>query len=461
MPRNFRREERDQVWLFPPSINDYLPADHDARFLRELVVRIDAEGGLKFFYESYREDGRGGKAYHPVTMIMILAFAYSRGITSSRRIQRECVENVAFRFLSANQTPDFRSIADFRKRHLDAFSSLFLQILQLCDKAGLVGHKRGAVDGRRVQGNASLDKTFKEETLNRELEKLAQEILEEAERVDREEDAAQGGHNEHFLPPHLRTLEGRKAAIESALAELNDQKAKKQKKHEERLEKRKAEEARAGRKKPGTPPEQPDVGKTKRKKPLRANTTDPESRIMKSRKGFKQGYNAQIMADQKRGVITACFVTQEANDQRQLEPALIQAQQNLGRLPKQIVADAGYWTLVNAELCEFQESELYIATKKDSRQRTTAMRAVAPRGRIPKNASPRERMDRKLATKKGKEAYRRRGQIAETPFAAMVNLGLSRFILRGLDAVAGEWNLWCAVLNLKKLQRYAPQVAMG
>lgn len=461
MAHNFRREEREQVFLFPPSIDDYLPADHEARFVRQAILRLDAEGGLNAFYASYREDGRGGKAYHPRAMVSILVFAYTRGITSSRRIQRECIENFAFRFLSANQTPDFRSISDFRKRHLGAFRDLFLQILRLCDEAGLIGYKRGAVDGRRVPGNASLDKTYTEDTLIKEYEKLAQEILDEAERVDRKEDEAQGDDNDDQLPRHLRTREGRAAAIDRAFKELEKRKREKQEKHEQRLRKRREQEARAGHKKPGTPPVQPDVGVTKRNNPMRVNTTDPESRILKSKKRFLQGYNGQIMADQKRGVITACFVTQAENDQQQLEPALCQAEQNLGRLPREIVADAGYWTHVNADLCEFKEPELYLATKKDSRQRTTAMRAEAPKGRISKDASARERMDRKLATKRGKEAYRRRGQIAETPFAAMVNLGLSHFSLRGFYAVTGEWNLWCAVLNLKKLWRYAPQVAMG
>lgn len=455
----FRPEERDQVLLFPPSIDEYLPAEHPARFMLELTRQLHDQGKLDVFYADYREDGRGGQAYHPRLMLSVLLHAYSQGITSSRKIALACVENLGFRFLAANQLPNFRSLASFRKRHTGAFEPLFQEVLRLCDAAGLVDLTRVAVDGRRVPGNASLDTTFTMSSLEEKYRAVAKEILEEAERVDAEEDEELGDQG-YGLPAGLRTKEERKARIKQALEELAKRDREKREQHEAKLEARRRFEEETGEKKRGPEPKLKDPKKTKKGNEPRANTTDPESRLMKTRKGFIQGYNAQATTDAKTGVIVACHVTQESNDVKQLEPALAAIQENLDRLPEQLVADAGYWSLDNSDLEEDYGVELFLATKKDSRQRTEKKRAKAPRGRIPKDASPRERMERRLLTKRGQEVYKTRGPTAETPFGHMTTKGLLRFLLRGLDAVHAEWNLWCTVLNLEKLRRYGRRVAV-
>ncbi|MGH2753186.1 MAG: IS1182 family transposase [Actinomycetota bacterium] len=453
MARHFRLEDREQSLLFPPSVEDYLPEDHPARFVWDLVNRLHDEGKLEVFYGQYNPEGRGGAAYHPRTMLAVLLHAYSRGITSSRRISRECVENLAFHYLAANQRPDHRAIAAFRKRHLVAFRALFQEVLKLCDAAGLVELGRVAIDGRRVQGNASKDKTVTGETIDEKIAALSEELLENAERVDAAEDKEFGEARGDELPAGFRSKQERLERLKQAREVLNERERKIRDEHAAKLEARKRFEDETGEKKRGPEPKAPDPSKTKKKHPPKANTTDPDSRLMKTRDGFKQGYNGQIAADEKAGVIVASDVTQDCVDTRQLAPTLDQIEANLGRLPDEALADAGYWSPENADLQEQRGIDLYIATKKDSRQRTAGKRQSAPKGRIPRSASSRDRMERKLLTKRGQNAYRMRGPTVEGPFGLMVTRGLSRFMLRGLEAVRAEWHLWCTIHNVEKLRR--------
>ena len=459
MARHFRPEDRDQSLLFPASVADYLPEDHPARFVWDVVNQLDQEGKLQAFYDWYRPDGKGGQPYHPRTMLAVMLFAYTRGVTSSRKIARECVENVGFRFLTANQQPDFRSFASFRKRHLDAFQKLFVDVLKLCEAAGLVELGRVAIDGRRVQGNASRDTTFTREAIDEKIAELSKEILKEAERVDAAEDEELGDRQGDELPKGLRTKQERLERLKKAREDLDARERKVYAEHQAKLEARKRFEEETGEKKRGPLPKAPDPSKPKRKNgkkkhPPKANTTDPDSRLMKTRDGFKQGYNAQVAADQKNQVIVSNHVTQDTVDTRQLAPSLDQIEESLGRLPDQAVVDGGYWSPENAELEELREIELFIATQKDSKQRTAAKRAPAPKGRIPRGLKPRELMERKLLTKRGRKAYRSRGPTVEGVFGQMVTRGLSRFLLRGLKAVQAEWSLWCATHNLEKLRRH-------
>lgn len=460
MAPNFRREEREQTLLFPPSLDDYIAEEHPARFVRELVEDLDHRGQLSSLYESYREDGRGGKAYHPRVMLTVLLYAYTQGVTSSRRIERECQENLAYRYLAANQSPDHRAIANFRKRHLAAFQGLFRDVLKLCEAAGLVELGRVAIDGRRVRGSASRDKTITAEALDAKIAELSQQILADAERRDAEEDAELGDEAGYELPKEFRTKQERLERIKKAREVIEERERKIRDQYQEKLDNRKRFEKETGTKKSGRPPEPPSTTQSRNTKhPPRANTTDPDSRLLKVRQGYIQGYNAQAAVDCGSQVIVSQHVTQDVVDTRQLEPALDGIEENLGRLPKQAVLDAGYWSPDNAELEELRDVELFIATQKDSNQRKAAKVGIAPRGRIPRDTSPRERMERKLLTRAGKEAYRSRGSTVEATFGQQVTRGLTSFILRGLEAVNAEWSLWCTSHNLLKLWRAGLAIA--
>jgi transposase len=454
MARNFRREDREQGMLFPPSIDDWLAEDHFARFIRETIVTLDEDGRLGAFYESYREDGRGGSAYHPVTLLCVLIYAYCEGIMSSRKIARGIVDNVPLRYLAANQLLDHRTINSFRKRHHTAFHVLFSEILKLCQIAGLVDLGRIAIDGRKVKASACRDKTVTGETLDREIAAIAQELVEEAEKVDEREDDEFGDDDGHGMPPGFRTKEERLERLKQAKRVLEEREQAILAKYEEKLEARRRFEEETGEKKRGPEPKKPDPSKTKnRKTPPKANTTDPDSRLMKVRQGFVQGYNAQAAVDCKTQVIVGQLVTQDVVDNFQLKPVLARVQAETGLRPQQAVADAGYWSPENSDLQEEIGVELFIATKKDSKQRKAQKVTEAPRGRIPKSASARERMERKLLTKRGKAAYRTRGHSVEGVFGQMENRGLGRFLVRGVEAVKAEWALWSGTHNLLKLFR--------
>ncbi len=307
---------------------------------------------------------------------------------------------------------------------------------------------RVALDGRKVAGNASLDQNRDEEWLRREVRKL----LAEAERVDVEEDGKYGQERGDELPQGLRTREERKARLEAALERIEDKKRHAAEKQQRKVEERKREEAESGKKKRGRKPKDPEAAAMEVAKRAKANVTDPESRILKTRRGWVQGYNGQAAADCKSQVIVAQDLTQEENDVRQLGAMLNRCEQQAGRRPGEVLADAGYWSEENAQL-ESAETELFIATTKDWKQRKAMREAPPPRGRIPNGLSARERMERKLLTKRGREAYKQRGSTIEAVFGQMVMRGLVRFRLRGLNKARAEWSLWCTTHNLLKLWR--------
>jgi len=454
VPPNFRAEDREQVLLLPPVLEDYVPEGHLARFVREVVEQFDSEGRLAPFYESYRADGRGGKAFHVRSMLGVLLYALAQGVTSSRRIARDCRENLAFRYLASNQCPDFRSIAKFRKRHLEAFGDLFRDVLKLCDAVGLVELGRVSIDGRRVRGNASRDKTLTAEALDKQIVELSNELLAAAEAQDAKEDAELGDDDSDDLPPDFRTKQERLTRLKQARKVIEDRERKLREQYEEKVAARKQFEAETGSRKSGRPPEPPNTTESKNTKaPPKANTTDPDSRLLKVRQGYVQGYNAQVAVDSKAQIIVSHLVTQDVIDTRQFVPVLDGIKANLGRLPKQAVADAGYWSPDNVDEADLRNVDAFIATKKDSKQRKAAKVETAPKGRIPGHLNPRERMERKLLTVEGKAAYRTRGPTVEATFGQQVMRGLTGLLLRGREAVAAEWSLWCTTHNLLKLWR--------
>ncbi|MEA3239273.1 MAG: IS1182 family transposase [Candidatus Bipolaricaulota bacterium] len=449
MAYNFLPYDEQQLYLLPASIVEWVRDDSLARFVGETVELLEQRGQLEGFYEGYRRDGWGHPAYHPRMLVKVLVYGHCVGVTSSRKLAAGCENDVALRYLTANQQPDFRTISDFRKDHLSALEDLFVEVLGLCIEAGLVKLGRVALDGRKVAGNASLDQNRNEEWLQEEVAKL----LAEAERVDAEEDAQYGKERRgDELPQGLRTREERKARLEAAFARIEDKKRQAAEKQQRRIEERRREEAQSGKKKRGRKPKEPETAAMEAKEKTKANVTDPESRILKTRRGWVQGFNGQAAADCESQVIVAQDLTQEENDVRQLGPMLNRCEEQAGRRPDELLADAGYWSEENAKLGS-EETELFIATTKDWKQRKAMREAPPPRGRIPNGLSARGRMERKLLTKRGREAYKQRGSTIEAVFGQMVMRGLVRFMLRGSKKVRAEWSLWCTTHNLLKLWR--------
>ena len=449
MAYNFLPYEEQQLYLLPTSIKDWVRGDSLARFVGETVDLLDQRGQLTGFYTGYRKDGWGHPAYHPRMLVKVLVYGYCIGVTSSRKLAAACENDIALRYLTANQQPDFRTISDFRKDHVSALNELFVEVLELCKEAGLVKLGRVALDGRKIPGNASLDQNRDEEWLQKEVTKL----LAEGEGVDTEEDEQYGKERRgDELPPGLRTHDERMKRLQAALERIEDKKHQAAVQQQGKIEKRRREEAESGKKKRGRKPKDPEVATMEAAKKTKANVTDPESRIMKTRRGWVQGFNGQAAAECENQVIVAQDVTQEENDVRQLGPMLKRCEQQAGRRPSELLADAGYWSEENAKL-ESEETELFIATTKDWKQRKAMREAAPPRGRIPNGLLARDRMERKLLTKRGKEAYRQRGSTIEAVFGQMVMRGLARFLLRGLEKVRAEWSLWCTTHNLLKLWR--------
>jgi len=446
MSYNFRPYDQEQMYLMPPSVAEWVPDDSLARFISETMDELDRQKKLARFYQKYRRDGWGSAAYHPLMMVKVLLYGYCLGVTSSRKLAQALENDVSFRFLAANLQPDFRTISDFRKDNLGALKKLFTQVLELCREAGLAKMGRVALDGRRVAGNAALDQNRTLKGIKAEVSKL----LKEAEQKDAEEDKRYGKKNRgDELPEQLRTREGRLARLKEARLRLQEKERRAQEQQLAKIDKRRQEEAATGKKKRGRKPRPPEEVTNEEAK---ANITDPDSRILKTRRGWLQGYNSQAMAECESQVIVAQDVTQEENDKNQLEPMLNRCQEQAGSKPAQLLADAGYWSEENAGM-EDESTELFIATQKDYKQRRQLKEKGPPRGRIPKDATPRDLMERKLLTKRGKAAYRQRGSSIEAVFGQMATRGLTRFCLRGKEKVRAEWSLWCTTHNLLKLWR--------
>lgn len=449
MSFNFLPYDDKQAFLPPPSLADWVAKGSLARFVGETPDLLDGEGRLAGFYAGRRADGWGRAAYHPRLMAKVLAYGYCTGITSSRKLAAACEDAVAFRFLTANARPDFRTISDFRQEHLTALHELFTEILGLCLETGLVKVGRVALDGRKVQGNAALDRNRDEAWLKEEVRKL----LAEAERVDAEEDALYGKDRRgDELPEELRDPTERERRLRAALARIDERKRQAKAEQERKLAEREEKQAETGSKPRGKPPKSPEAAEMEAAKETKANITDLESRILKTRRGWVQGYNGQALADCETQVLLAQFVTQEENDVHQLEPLPAQCEEETGERPSEALADAGYFSNANLAL-ESEETEPFIATTKDWKRRKALREAGPPRGRIPGSATPKERMERKLLTERGREAYKQRGSTIEPVFGQQSTRGLNRFLLRGIEKVKAEWSLWCATHNLLKLWR--------
>ena len=448
MAQNFLPCDRDQELLLPPSLREWLPEDHLVWFVLDSVAELDLDG----FYSAYRADGWGAAAHDPQVMVALLLYAYAIGVRSARGIERRCSEDVAFRVIAANQIPDHATIARFRARHEQAISELFSGVLSLCARAGLVKVGIVAIDGTKIAAAAT-------HHANRSYQQIAQEIVEEAGRIDAAEDELYGEARGDELPERLRTAGDRRKWLREAKQALEAERAAKAKKIPRvRLERRVIAEhaawhargiasdgsrrmtgARANIK-PYPLPEKP-AGKL--------NLTDPDSRNLKTTRGWVQGYNAQAAVTPEQ-IVIAAEISTESLDTANLEPMVTSSGGELrsagvGAKPGVVLADAGYWKNEAIEAIVSQGIQTLIAPDADSRKEPRPGR----RGGLY------DFTRRVLATDRGKELYLRRQGTVEPVFGQIKsNRGASRFLRRGRSAVRSEWRLLTATHNLLKLHQH-------
>jgi transposase len=460
MPQNFIECDREQVLLMPPSLREWLPEDHLAWFVLAAVEEMD----LAAFYAVYRQDGHGRAAHDPAMMVALLLYAYAKGERSSRGIERRCVEDVAFRVVASNQRPDHCTVARFRQRHEDALAGLFGDVLALCADAGLVGTGVVAVDGTKVHANASHHAT-------RDYEQIAREILAEADAVDREEAEQFGERRGDELPAELATAQGRRGWLREAKRRLDERRAdearpiprsrpERLKESKRRLEEEHAVERRAnadyeayrargvmkdGRRfgRPPTPYQPPATPAGK------VNVTDPDSRNVKTPRGYVQGYNAQAVTN-ARQIVVAAEVNADSPDFGHLEPMVSAARRELEAAgltdpPEVVLADAGYWHHDQMDAIVSRGIQVLVPPDAGKRKGT---RPGWDGGRY-------AFMRRVLATDLGRALYRRRQGMIEPVFAnTKFNRRIDRFQRRGRSACRSEWRLITATHNLLKLHTH-------
>ena len=434
MSKVFRPWRIDEVWLLPPSVADFVPSGHPAHLVRDLVCE---ELDLSAIMAAYTE-ARGYPPYHPGMMVALLLYAYRSGVYSSRRIARACEERLDFQAVTALNRPDFRTISEFRRRHLDALAGLFVQVLALCRRAGLAGLEHVAVDGTKIKANASKHKAMSYARMVETEASLAEEVAEwlaRAQAEDAAEDAEHGSMHRGDEPPDwMRDKQARLARIRAAKAELE-------------AEARQAEAARPEppRKPDGSP--KPRPGKTPKHPPgqpkpkAQRNFTDPESRIMKGRDGFVQAYNAQAAVDADAQIIVAHRLTNNGSDQDALLALLDAVAENTGEMPTEVSADNGFCSEANLEGLNARTVRGYVA----------AGRASKPSGGK-KGGKLVQAMRARLRQGGHKSRYRMRKYIVEPVFGQIKQArSFRQFLLRGIDKVKGEWAMICTAHNLAKL----------
>src|SRR6266545_1891311 len=432
MGKSYRPYFPDEELLLPPSLRDWLPENHLVYFVSDVVDNLD----LSAMDAVYGNEKRGQPPYDPRMMTKVLVYGYCVGVFSSRRIERRLVEDIAFRVLAAGNQPNFRTISDFRKVHLQTLEGLFEQVLQVALEAGAVKIGRVALDGTKVKANASKHKAMSYDRMKekeKDLQSEVKQLLEQAEAADTEEDTRYGKDRRgDELPAELQRRETRLKKIRQA---------------------KRALEARARAK---AAAEGADPKEAKPKDKDQYNFTDPESRIMKGADGFVQAYNAQAAVEPDLQLIVGQTVTQAANDKEQLLPMVEVMEQQSGQRPEEILADSGYSSEKNLEALDSEENperriDGYVATQRQSHGE---YKEPCPRGPLPKGATRVDRMRRKLKTKAGKAVYATRKAIVEPVFGQIKQArGFRQFLLRGIDKVRGEWSLVCLTHNLLKIYR--------
>lgn len=432
MGKKYRPYYPDEELLLPPSLREWLPEDHLAYFVSDVVDNLD----LSVMDAVYGTEKRGQPPYDPVMMTKVLVYGYCIGVFSSRRIERRLVEDIAFRVLAAENQPNFRTISDFRKIHLEALAGLFEQVLKIALEAGAMQVGRVALDGTKVKANASKHKAMSHDRMvekEQQLKTEVRQLLEQAAAADAEEDSRHGKNRRgDELPAELARRETRLKKI------------------------REAKRALAARAREKAEAEGSDPKQAKPKEKDQYNFTDPESRIMKGGEGFVQAYNAQAAVEPNFQLIVGQTVTQATNDKEQLLPMVAVIEQQSGQRPEEILADSGYCSEKNLEGLESADQPEqkiigYIATQ---RLKHDEYKEPCPRGPLPKGATRVDRMRRKLKTKVGKAVYAARKAIVEPVFGQIKQArGFRQFLLRGIEKVRGEWSLVCLTHNLLKMYR--------
>ncbi len=439
--KTFRRWEIDQARLFPPSVRDFVPEGHLARLVSELVRD---ELDLSAVYAKYTEL-RGYPPYHPAMMVSLLLYALCRGIYSSRKIEQACEERVDFMAVTGMEKPDHSTICQFRSDHREALAGLFVQVLALCRDAGIVKLGHVALDGTKVRASASKHAAMSYGRMRKaepELAAIVEEWLDAARHTDQSEDAEHGeGRRGDELPPHIRSKIAKLAKIRAAKAALE---AAARAEAERLAAERAAKEAERGKKLPGRPPKALDGVPDDK---AQQNFTDPQSRIMKTRNGFEQSYNAQAAVDATAQVIVAHGLVNQQNDVHCLEPLLDQLEQSLGARPKEVSADSGYCSEGNLELLEERGIRGYVATGRQ-KHGTTSATSGDTKGKGPLTEAMRTRLRRGGH----RSRYRLRKHVVEPVFGQIKEArGMRRFLHRGLEKVAAEWTMLCTAHNVLKL----------
>jgi transposase len=447
MSQKFKFTDRDQEYIFPPSINDWLPENHLARFVVDIVSQLD----LGPITESYT--GKGSKAYHPEVLLSLLFYGYATGVYSSRKIEKATYDSVAFRFISGNTQPDHDTISNFRKRFLDHLKPFFVQILLLAHEMGLLKLGKVSLDGTKIKANASKHHALSWDhacKLEQQLKSEVDQLIHLAEKADSEE-IPEGMD----IPEELSRRNDRLAVIADAKEKLEHRAAlryaSEQKEYEKKVEERSSKAQETGKKPHGRDPQPPVEGP---KKKDQINLTDEESRIMPSSdKGFEQAYNAQACVDIDSMLIVASHISQSSNDKQEIEPAL----SALNALPQELgvigtlLADAGYFSENNVVACENSKIEPYIAAGRDKHNQPLFDRFREPDS-LPEKNDPVSMMKYKLKTIEGRKLYSKRKSTVEPVFGIIKHvMGFRQFLLRGVGSVSGEWTLVSMAWNIKRM----------
>jgi transposase len=432
MPKGYRTYLPEQELLLPPSLREWLAEEHLAYFVSDVVDQLD----LSAIHAVYEKEKRGQPPYDPRLMTKLLVYGYCTGVFSSRRIQKRLQEDIPFKVLAAGNEPDFRTISDFRKIHIETLQNLFEQVLAMSLECGAIQLGRVSLDGTKLKANASKHKAMSYSRMKEKQQQLKEEVkqlLEQAEAADQDEDRQYGGKRGDELPEELQRRETRLAKIKEAKKVI-----------EQRARDKAAEEGKGTAEAKRAKPEDKD----------QYNFTDPESRIMKGGDGFVQGYNAQAAVEPELLLIVGQTVTEAANDKQQLMPMVELIEQQSGQRPEAILADNGYCSEENLEHLESaarpeRKIEGFIATGKPKHGEH---RLPAKRGPLPKGATKVDRMKRKLQTKVGKAVYAARKCVVEPVFGQIKQArGFRQFLLRGKKKVKGEWALLCLTHNVLRL----------
>jgi transposase len=449
MESKFKPVDRKTPFLLPPSLEDWLPEDHLARFIVDVVSMLD----LTPIRESYA--GRGSRAYDPAVLLSLLFYGYATGIFSSRKIEAATYDSVAFRYIAANSHPDHDTIASFRKRFLSEINGYFFQILQIARKVGLARIGAVSLDGTKLKANASKHKAMSwkyanklEKQLKAEVEKLL-ELAEKADAGELEIDMD--------IPEELKRRQDRLKTIADAKAEIErraEERYQREKEdYDEYIEQRERKEKQTGKKTRGKPRKKPEPGPCDKDQ---VNFTEKDSRIMRtSGGGFEQGYNGQAVVDNENGLIVENHISQISNDKRELGPALEgleKVPEELGK-PETLIADAGYFSKENVENCISKGIEPYISFGREQHNFPLEERFTKP-GPPPTTEDPLLLMKSRLSTPAGRKIYGQRKGKIEPVFGVIKQvMGFRQFLLRGVDAVRGEWSLVCSAFNLKRMHK--------